>query len=621
MLQASKILKFEFSFSSVRKLKMETQSRTTRSKARVQHSNDENGSIQLKCAPKVKTKSTVLGNLTNNSINKSSVMAPKKKSNSTTFNPKQSAQSKAGKSLKENIIPSSNSTNFSKPRRTRNSFKENVTPKDKNNVSKISELKEDSTIKSPAVVCQKELNNLAPKSINNPTKQTRTRKAAKENVTPTVQNNSSALDNLKNDSANKTTINTRKRKQNSPTMETISNSSKQTKTRKLSKENDTPGVPKNLNVLGKSTNDANSKSLTTASKQKQSVPKLNSSSTRKSKANENMSDKSSLRKLQVETNKSLIGEDVYDFVYDADKEPKPAKKKKVRKKKEVSLYKPHIKLPPAHKDSSKITSLTQLKPQQSKSREVPNTCSITAAATAVTTQLNTQNSKSQKVLNTCSAKNAGTKVSSKTAAAVQLTTQESCTNKSQELLNSCSTKNGDIDNLQLTTEIEDCSIEHQPLQSCISEIFPAEFQEYTSQTLSKYSQNQEAETGEDMSMDNCFGFNTSSQGELPIEHVASTPMKVLTSTAACRNVFISPVRKVLQLKNLPNKPARIDSEVVKNLVCIPTAPKTSMKQSLLEQFIQQVEAEPSNTEPPPSPPSVFSKVNIYICIYNVIFKQ
>ena len=69
---------------------METQSRTTRSKARVLESENENGSVHLKCAPKVKTNLTVLGNLTNNSIKKPAVMAPKKKPDSSTLTSKQS---------------------------------------------------------------------------------------------------------------------------------------------------------------------------------------------------------------------------------------------------------------------------------------------------------------------------------------------------------------------------------------------------------------------------------------------------------------------------------------------------------------------------------------------------
>merc|ERR1711928_129464 len=189
---------------------METQSRTTRSKARVLES--ENESVHLKCAPKVKTNLTVLGNLTNNSIKKPAVMAPKKKPDSSTLTSK---QSKTGKFSKENVNPSlpRNSINNSTEKRiTRKSTKENLTPK---NVKKLSNLKT-STQKPTVLGNQKKLNNPAISSISNLLNKIKTRKALKENVSTKVMDNSTVLKNSTYEPASKSTVRTRKRKLSSP---------------------------------------------------------------------------------------------------------------------------------------------------------------------------------------------------------------------------------------------------------------------------------------------------------------------------------------------------------------------------------------------------------------------
>lgn len=524
---------------------METQSRTTRSKARVLESENENGSVHLKCAPKVKTNLTVLGNLTNNSIKKPAVMAPKKKPDSSTLTSK---QSKTGKFSKENVNPSlpRNSINNSTEKRiTRKSTKENLTPK---NVKKLSNLKT-STQKPTVLGNQKKLNNPAISSISESVKQNKTRKALKENVSTKVMDNSTVLKNSTYEPASKSTVRTRKRKLSSPVLSSIGDHTKQNKTKVL-KKNETLQVHQNLDIPEKLSSHSTKISSPTILRTKVDSPKLNSSSTKQSKTKKSVTPgKSSLRKLQMEPTLSLTGEDVYDFVFDAEKEPKPAKKKRIRKKKRESLYKPHTKVVQAKKN--------------------------------------------------------------KTAAITHSETPD-CVNKEAPIL--CSTKNTITNHLiaenqvmQFGTELDGSNTENEQLPTSILDLSSDGFHGDVPQTFMKDSRNQETETGQDMSVENCFGFYTSSQ-EVSVKHVASTPMKVLTSTPAYRNVSISPVHKVLQLKNLPNKPTRIDSEIARNLVSISTAPKNTMKQSLLENFIKQVETEPSKIEAPPTPPSAFSKV-------------
>ena len=675
---------------------METQSRITRSKVRIPLGNNENSSIQLKCAPKVKVKSTVLGNLTNNSFRKSLVMAPTKKPNSVSLNP--SKQSKAGKSSKENVNPpsvSSSTVGSTEKRTTRKSLKENAIPKDQN-VSELNHFKNNSNNKSSVLTRQKKLNIPAKNSISNTIKQTKTRKVSKENatpavannsvvadnslndsanksstqtqktklktpvlssisclkqirtrkasrgnVTPEIQNNSVVTDNSVNDSANKSSIQTQKRKLNTPYLNSVSSSKpirtrkssrgdaipkiqnnsivadnsitnsvnkspaqarkrklsttsasnnnafKQSRTGKVIKENVFSKFQDNLNVLEKSTND----SATNSPRTRLNISELSSSSTKKTRGKKNTATAmSSLRKLQAETSQNMDGEDVYDFVFDADKEPKPAKKKRIRKKKRESVYKPKIKIPPVYKDYSKTAALAQFETQPSK-RQVLKPSSANDVNTG---NLITENPVLQSIQS-----------------------EDSNIEHPTEQLKPCSTKKtvnkeliAKTPVLQLTTtEIDDCNFGYEPLHSPIMDTSSGGLQENIPPTLTK--ENQETEIGEEMSMDNCFGFYTSSQEEeFPAQHVASTPMKVLASTAACRNVSISPVRKVLGLKNLPSRPARIDSQVVRDLVCIPAALKNSMKQSLLEHFIQPVETEsPQIENPPPTPPSAFSKVN------------
>ena len=306
------------------------------------------------------------------------------------------------------------------------------------------------------------------------------------------------------------------------------------------------------------------------------------------------------KKLCKVTGTSLVPEDVYDFVFDASKEPpKPAKKKRVPKKKNIATaYRPHIKVhvaprsplhPKAVAEQKTDPAITATKNDlQRDHREVSKSFSVDDTK-IITTTKDLQRDR-QEVIESHSADNTN--------------------------VNSCTTSyHLQPDHPEESKVIEDCNSESQQHDS--TRFLQSDVNDHHSDTLDHSIEQYEDkadEVAQDLGVENCFGFDSSEVSIFSNRFVGSTPIKMAKpSTSQCFPV--SPVKRIRESESddLPDMPNRIDSQVARDLLSISALPKDKkLKQTSLNHFSHHVESESlAESSAPPTPQPAFAKVSIF----------